>query len=215
MFKTRFIYFFDYTQKIKYNFAMDRIIKSLISTSFNSNTHILMNNKYAIIFDCGASLNDVKNVIGKRTVLCVFITHSHFDHILNLNEYVKEFDCDVYVSKNGEEKFYDATKNLSNLFLNKKLELNRIGKVKYLKDNTLLKIEDFNILCLQVKGHSNCSFAFLVDEKLISGDLIFENGIGRYDFYDGNYNSLLESIKKVKALKANLILAGHGNNFKL
>lgn len=51
---------------------------------------------------------------------------------------------------------------------------------------------------------------------MFSGDTLFKDGIGRYDLYGGDYNTLMESLQKLKSLNENYkIYTGHGNNTML
>ena len=62
------------------------ILNEIISNSFASNTYVVSNDKVAYIFDAGASLEKVIDVVKNKEVLGVFITHAHFDHILNVKK---------------------------------------------------------------------------------------------------------------------------------
>lgn len=61
-------------------------------------------------------------------------------------------------------------------------------------------------------GHSPESICFYaVDKKtLISGDLVFDKGIGRTDLPFGNTEELINSINTISALDTELLLPGHG-----
>ena len=55
--------------------------------------------------------------------------------------------------------------------------------------------------------YSSASIAFFC------GDVMFENGIGRYDFPDSNYEDLQKSIEIVKKAFSYQIYPGHGEPF--
>lgn len=61
-------------------------------------------------------------------------------------------------------------------------------------------------------GHSPESICFYAADKktLISGDLVFDKGIGRTDLPFGNTEELINSINTVSALDTELLLPGHG-----
>ena len=61
-------------------------------------------------------------------------------------------------------------------------------------------------------GHSPESICFYaVDKKtLISGDLVFDKGIGRTDLPFGNTEELINSINTISTLDTELLLPGHG-----
>ncbi len=61
-------------------------------------------------------------------------------------------------------------------------------------------------------GHSPESICFYAADKktLISGDLVFDKGIGRTDLPFGNNEELINSINTMSALDTELLLPGHG-----
>jgi len=61
-------------------------------------------------------------------------------------------------------------------------------------------------------GHSPESICFYALDKktLISGDLVFDKGIGRTDLPFGNTEELINSINTISTLDTELLLPGHG-----
>ena len=91
-----------------------KTIKSkFMRNPFDQNTYVLINKNEAVIVDASAELEDVKEVLGKRKVLAILITHAHFDHTWHLEKYVQEFGCDVYVCEGEEKRFLDNKLNAS------------------------------------------------------------------------------------------------------
>ena len=189
-------------------------IYSLISNNFLSNTFIVENMNQFLIFDCGATVEEIKKIIKNNEVVAIFLTHGHFDHIFNLDNYVKEFNCKVYCSSQCFEKLSDADKNLSNFFLNNVLLLHQNTYLE-VKNENIIEIANLKIMPYRLTGHSNCSVSYLIENNLICGDIIFKNGFGRTDFYDGNEIELISSNKKIKALAPINVYCGHGDNFEL
>ena len=95
-----------------YNNGME--ILEIISHNQESNTYIIINNNKSIVIDCGASVEELEK--REITPSAVLLTHGHFDHILNLKEYVEKFNCEIYASENIIEKLLDSNKNLSSSF---------------------------------------------------------------------------------------------------
>ena len=56
---------------------------------FDQNTYVLKNENEAIIIDAGADVDDVEREVQGLNVLAILITHIHFDHVWNLEEYIK------------------------------------------------------------------------------------------------------------------------------
>ena len=43
--------------------------------------------------------------------VAILLTHGHFDHIMAVNELVKEYNIKVYISKLDDEMLYDSHKS--------------------------------------------------------------------------------------------------------
>ena len=80
------------------------------------------------------------------------------------------------------------------------------------------KIGLFKFEVIYNPGHSedSISFYFRDDNILFSGDFIFYENIGRCDLSGGNYNQMLDSIKKIKKYSSDMkIYPGHGKETTL
>lgn len=66
---------------------------------------------------------------------------------------------------------------------------------------------------LHSPGHSPGSVAFFHPETgaLFSGDVIFQDGMGRTDFPEGDPEALKASIRRLSDLNAEFLLSGHGD----
>ena len=185
-----------------------KTIKSkFLINSFDQNTYVLTNKKDAVIIDAGAEIEDIIPLVKDKKVLGIFITHIHFDHIWNLEKYLDEFDCDVYIQPNFEDKFSDNEKNCSvivRLCIEKSI---RKEKIKYYEKN--IELGDFAFEIIDTPGHSADSVCILYENNLFTGDTVFEDCIGRTDLYDGNNEKMRESLKRIKTLKFDTAYPGH------
>ncbi|MDP6179539.1 MAG: MBL fold metallo-hydrolase [Desulfatiglandales bacterium] len=75
-----------------------------------------------------------------------------------------------------------------------------------------LKIEEVNLQVIPTPGHSPGSISLYWSDKkaLITGDVVFKQGVGRTDLPGGNGEILKESIKKLSLLEVEDLLPGHG-----
>ncbi len=75
-----------------------------------------------------------------------------------------------------------------------------------------LKIGDLTFQVIHTPGHSPGSICLYWTEKkaLFTGDVVFNQGIGRTDLPGGNGQTLKESIKKISRFEADYLLPGHG-----
>ena len=164
----------------------------------------------AIIIDPGSNYDDIINYINdkKLNVLGVLITHAHFDHIASCYK-LQKLGYKIYVSKLDADKCLNIDKCLASC---NGFEID-LFTPDYLIDDVQNKIylNTFEISVLHVPGHSAGGLAFIIGNNLFSGDVLFENGYGRYDFYDGDFNKIIKSVKTLLGYvnKGYLLYSGH------
>jgi glyoxylase-like metal-dependent hydrolase (beta-lactamase superfamily II) len=106
-------------------------------------------------------------------------THIHADHISGLKELQQQTDCAILM---GEKS------------------LSEVVTIK-VKDNEKIKIENIELVSMYTPGHTDCSYSFLMNDRIFTGDTLLINGTGRTDFQNGNateqYHSLFDRILKL------------------
>lgn len=171
------------------------------------NTYVLTKGKFALIVDAGADAKDVKDIVGDKKVLGVLMTHLHFDHFWNLDEYLEEFDTSVFVVEGFEKKFVDSELNGSVLVRqNIQKNINK-NKIKYYQKN--LKLENFDIEVIETPGHSADCVCILIEGNLFTGDTIFSDCIGRIDLKDSSKDGMISSLEKIKEINFETAYPGH------
>ena len=195
-------------------------IKSFTFNPFQENTYIIYDETQdCIIIDPGCYTieeeEELKNFIIKHSLNPVKLinTHCHIDHILGNQFTYKEWNLELHIHelelpllKQGDEiaKIYGLEKYKSSpspqYFLNEK-ETISFGNNEF----TILFTPGHSPghICLYNKTHN----------LLISGDVIFQNSIGRTDLPGGNYTTLINSInnKLLNLPEETKIIPGHGD----
>lgn len=88
----------------------------------------------------------------------------------------------------------------------------------YKSVNKNVKIGDFDFEIIDTKGHTDDSvtFYFTKDKVMFTGDFLFKDSIGRYDFPNSSYEDMLKSIEKIKMYPLDVtIYPGHGEHSNL
>ena len=144
-------------------------VKTVVTGYLDENCYILIKNNTCLVVDPGDDYNKIRDEIGDNKVLGVLITHSHFDHIGALRNFLTKRSIKIFKRSNLEE-------------------------------NKDYNIGDFRFKCIYTPGHSKDSvtFYFEEDKKMIIGDFIFKESIGRTDFPGGSDTEMAESINKIK-----------------
>lgn len=186
----------------------------IISHSQACNTYIVESDNYSIIIDCGAKIEEAKKLITKP-VCAILLSHGHFDHIFELEEYYREFNCPIYGGRKIGQKLGDFDKNLSSKFCDFKVKINSntLDKLKEISDEDIT-CGDIKVTCISLQGHSECGMGYLIENHLFCGDTLFEKCVGRYDLYDSSFSMLRASLRKIESLKTITHLhPGHGRSF--
>lgn len=127
------------------------------------------------------------------TVKAVLLTHGHFDHIMGLDRFLREFPVPVYACAAEKEIMEDAQMNSSAGMLGQPYTFNR---AEYVKDRDFLDIAGMKIQVIRTPGHTvgGCCY-YIADEKvLFSGDTLFRASVGRTDLPTGSMGALIRSI---------------------
>lgn len=170
-------------------------------------THVLVDGENVVIVDAGAEVEDVKNIIGNKKVFAVLITHCHFDHTWCIEDYIKEWNMDIYICEGAEEKFLDEKKNGSFL-VGHEITFNVPQKnIKYYAEK--LQIADFSIDVYFTPGHASDCVCLLVDKNLFCGDLVLGGTTGRCDLYDSSYFEMEKSLAKLENIDFEIAYPGH------
>ena len=180
-------------------------IKKCISKFLESNTFIVEKEGQALIIDAGVDVDTVsRNLNGK--VVGILLTHGHYDHAFYIQDYIKKFNCPVYMSSYANEVLADPGLNYGEGFSIK------IENTMEMTDDKQIKCGVFDINTFITKGHSICSVSYLIDDELFVGDTVFEIGVGRTDLKTGDEKEMLESLIKLDSLNFKNLHSGHGKD---
>ncbi|MBQ1192852.1 MAG: MBL fold metallo-hydrolase [Lachnospiraceae bacterium] len=187
-------------------------IKQLVLGMFRTNCYIVYNKKNeAVIIDPGDSYTRIKDEIEKLklTPVAILLTHGHFDHIGAASKLKETYGIKIYAHEEEKIILESSSYNLSDVY---GVPMTIFADV-FLKDNEVINLigMDFNVI--HTPGHTIGSCCYYLPEYnlIFSGDTLFFESHGRYDFPTGSGRSILESIKnKLLILNDNInVLPGH------
>ena len=161
-------------------------IKTIITGVLDENCYVLINNKECLVIDPGDDYPKIKEVVGDNKVLGVLITHSHFDHIGALRNFLTKRSIKIFKKSSLTESKYT------------------IGNF------------NFECLYTPGHSKDSVSFYFKDEKAMFVGDFIFKESVGRSDLPGGDINELEESIEKIKKYDDDITLyPGHGEKTTL
>ena len=138
------------------------------------------------------------------------LTHGHFDHILGAEKFKEVFGTDTYVSQDDFNQINNAPQMLMMFGGGTITKAPKITKV--VKDGDEFNIGKYTIKALSTHGHTKEGMCYLVEEKLFSGDTLFQGSVGRCDLPEGDLDEIIKSIKeKLFTLPDEIeVFTGHG-----
>ena len=175
------------------------LFKQLFDTKSSTYTYIVSSGKgrEALIIDPVIENTDeyisvLKNLDLK--LVKVIDTHIHADHISGLNELSKRTKCSKIMGEQSASEVIDIR----------------------VKDNEKIKIENIELISMHTPGHTDCSYSFVMNDRVFTGDILLINGTGRTDFQNGSshdsYNSLFNKLLKLP--EKTLVYPAHDYNGK-
>lgn len=187
----------------------------------SSNCYIVSDsNGKTVVFDVCERGKEIYEYIKERglCVVCVIITHAHFDHIYGLTEFVNAAENDgkdipVYIHTADAPAMRSREKNLSSPLFGVPYEYT--GILNEVSDGDEIKVGNMTFSVMSTPGHTVGSACYINNsEKVIfSGDVLFEGSIGRTDFPGGDMGKMKESLSKLMELDDSYrVYSGHGES---
>jgi len=173
------------------------IFKQLFDTLSSTYTYIISSGKgrEALIIDPVIENTDeyirvLKNLDLK--LVKVIDTHIHADHISGLNELSKRTRCSKIMGEHSSSEIIDI----------------------HVKDNEKIKIDNIELISIYTPGHTDCSYSFLMNDRVFTGDTLLINSTGRTDFQNGSSYDAYDSLfnKLLKLPEKTLVYPAHDYN---
>lgn len=167
----------------------------------------------AIVIDPGDEIEKIQEILARHElrVTAIVVTHAHIDHIGGAAKLKKRTGAPVYMNENDLELHDQLDMQAGWLNI---APPEKPGIDVPLRDGDNLKLAGAEFLVLHTPGHTQGSISLRLDaeSKLIAGDTLFRDSIGRTDLPGGDPRQILVSIKE-KLLPLNddvIIVPGHG-----
>lgn len=184
-------------------------IKIFKSLDMDTNCYLIVTKNGNIVIDPCVNYDILKEYGSVNTVL---ITHGHFDHFTSLKSYLNKKIIFIMSSK-CLNKLNNSKMNLSELFLRPlKVDLEAESVITIDGDEVDFTCCNMQLKAIAVPGHSDCSLIYMLDKFIFTGDFIFNNSIGRTDFYTSSPSDMIKSISKFLFEMSSdyILLPGHG-----
>ena len=173
------------------------IFEQLFDTKSSTYTYIIASDKgkEALIIDPVINHTEEYIKVLKELdlkLVKVIDTHIHADHITGLNELNKRTNCTRIMGEKSKSEVIDLK----------------------IKDNETIKVESIELKTIYTPGHTDCSYSFLMNDRVFTGDTLLINGTGRTDFQTGSSYDAYDSLfnKLLKLPEKTLVFPAHDYN---
>jgi hydroxyacylglutathione hydrolase len=175
---------------------------------FDTNCFFYQAPEGGILFDAPQGAD---SAFARERVDLLLLTHGHFDHVVDGAAIIKRHGC--------KTAFHPATAPMvkDREFFREwgfELEIDPFTADFFLDENGPTELLGAPMRIYHIPGHCPGSLCFhlLAEEVIVGGDVLFREGVGRWDLPEGDRDMLLDGIRR-KLLPlddAVTVLPGHG-----
>ena len=156
-------------------------IEKIVTGLLDENCYVLKKDNTCLVVDPGDDYPKIKEAVGDAKVLAVLLTHSHFDHIGALRNFLTKRSVKIFKKSSVEETGI------------------QIGDF------------DFQVIFTPGHSKDSISFYFPNEHVMFVGDFVFQESIGRCDLPGGSEKKKKNSLSKLKEYPKDITLyPGHG-----
>ena len=180
---------------------------------FNSRTYILSDEKYDHVWlvDCGDT-DRVLDMIGKKSVEGVLLTHAHSDHIYGLEELIKRYPkVKVYTNAAGIEALKSPKLNISHYHSEyPDISIDAPDNVCVLKEGDSLEVQGMPVQVYETPGHAPSCLTYIIGQMAFTGDAYIPGVKVFTGFPHANKKQAEASVERILQLAADCqLLPGH------
>lgn len=188
-----------------------KIIKLKPLSEIGTNSYIVeTDSKNAVLIDAPADAGFIISQLRESglTLKKILLTHGHIDHTGAVYDLAEKTGCEVYIHSADITKLYDADLSLSNYL---GILLKPYKDAKALSDGDIIIQDEIKFEVISTPGHTSGSVCYISGDVMFSGDTLFYRSVGRTDMVDGDSETLIKSLKRLKEIDYDYtVYSGHG-----
>lgn len=192
---------------------------------------LLDDGKTSILFDTGFAFtgyqvaDKVKELLGKRPLDYILLSHSHYDHVLGVPYIMRYYPNAVVIAGEYAKKIFDKPSARAIMRDLDRSYAKKCGITEYedlidelkvdiaVKDGDVITCGDMDFTVINLPGHTRCSVGFYMPEnRLLLGSEtlgVYFGGDSFLPFYLIGYKMTLDAFQKVKQYDIERILFPH------
>ncbi len=189
-------------------------IKTFVEGPIDANNYLVIDedSKEAVLIDCSSARSEFIQAIKDSGINLkkILLTHGHFDHLMGVDGFKDAFGIGSFICEDDMSQV-KMVPDMLQMFLGMSGSVN-ISNFGFIKDGDIIEVGNSKIKAISTPGHTKGGMCYLVEDKLFSGDTLFQGSCGRCDLPEGDFSVIVKSIKeKLFALPDEIeVYPGHG-----
>jgi hydroxyacylglutathione hydrolase len=189
---------------------MSIVVDTFVMGPYRSNCYVVRSERgaaEAVVIDPGDDPTPLRLELAHMGTRAagVLVTHTDVDHVAGVAALAEGTGSEVWAPA-GEVEALRAGETRGGM---------RVGAhdpAHTVSGGDSVTVAGVTFEVLDVPGHSAGHVAFLVDDQLFSGDLLFAGSVGRVDLEGGDWDTLLESVRSLadRLPPDTVLYPGHG-----
>jgi hydroxyacylglutathione hydrolase len=153
---------------------------------------------------------DIESALGDSLCAAILITHGDIDHVAGVAEVARATGAPVHIAAGESDRLERI-----NDFVPAGLEgvvLESYEPDVRLRGDEELELAGVRFETMRVPGHTEAHLAYAADGCLFSGDVLFAGSVGRVDRPNGDWETLMASIRQLadRFPPETVVYPGHG-----
>lgn len=166
--------------------------KIILFGDVDVNCYFIEDNHKCYIVDPGYEKERIVKYVDEHNlnVVGILLTHAHIDHIGAIDC----FPVPIYLHKEEYEVLMDNHKNGANSYRRGiPYDLKALNIIT-IDEATILQLNNQIIRIIHTPGHTIGSVCYGINNDLYTGDTLFNDSVGRWDFPTGDLEALKRSV---------------------
>lgn len=167
----------------------------------------------AIVIDPGDNVAEIESILERHglRVKAIVITHAHIDHVAGAKLLKRNTGAPVYMNASDQEllSMLDVQARWLGVAPPERVDVDVDAR-----DAVSLRLNQAEFHVMETPGHTPGSISLYIptERKLVAGDTLFKDSIGRTDLPGGDSRRILSSIKTRLLLLPDetVVTPGHG-----